>query len=59
MLFRTWNGKKTVYVLDEGQQIQGLETVGGPRAGGGAWTVQELGPPRPRDSQKLKRNRRR
>lgn len=44
--FRTWNGKKAIYVLDENDQCLGLETVD-----------EAVGPPRPLGRQQPKRKR--
>ncbi len=48
-LFRTWNGEKTVYLLDEKEQLLGLSTV----AQQDPW-IGHLPPPQPHNRQKMK-----
>jgi len=49
--FRTWNGKKTVYVLDENENVIGLTTIDSKERG---YAVPKISA---RDRQKLKRKR--
>ena len=50
-LFRTWNGKKPVYVFDENKNVMGLSTIDSEEAYKGMPQIP------PRDKKKLKRKR--